>query len=162
MTKSEKAHDLVTTLFAHGQGGRAVAALKDLLGEVEAVRKASTAVGKAKGGGQSSKAKGRAAVQQVRELLLEAFPSLGPDDVAVRATSQVGTDVHLSESAKQCFPFAIEVKNVEKFNPWAALAQAEANSTKKGLAPVVFFKRARSRMYVALGVEDFLSLFQGK
>jgi len=43
-------------------------------------------------------------------------------------------------------------------NIWAALAQAETNAAPEDL-PVVFFKRARSKMYVALDAERFLALW---
>lgn len=111
--------------------------------------------GKCRGGGQSSKAKGRAAVQQVRNLLIRVL-GLGEDDVFVKATSQIGCDLHLSPYAHQYFPYAIEVKNTEKLNIFKALAQA-ANNTE-GDTPIVFFKRARTPLFVAIDAEHFVKL----
>ncbi len=111
--------------------------------------------GTAKGGGQSSKAKGRAAVQQVRDLLLAAF-DLQPDDVHVKATSQAGVDLHLSPAAQAVFPFGIEVKAVEALNIFKALEQGQNQSPTR--PPVVFFKRAHTPMFVALTAYEFLHL----
>jgi hypothetical protein len=113
-------------------------------------------VGRAKGGGQSSKAKGRAAVQQVRALLLRMAPWLEEDDLLVKATSMAGVDLHLSPLAAKWFPFAIESKFVEKLNIWEALQQASDQAG--GKPPIVFFKRARTEMYVALRATDLLKL----
>lgn len=122
---------------------------KDAQGKVRSV-------GRARGGGQSSKAKGRTAVQQVRDLMLSVAPGLQPDDLLVKATSMGGVDLHLSPAAARWFPFAIEVKCVEALNIWAALKQAMDQSN--GKPPIVFFKRAHSPLYVALRAEDLLTL----
>jgi hypothetical protein len=116
--------------------------------------------GRAKGGGRSSKAKGRNAVVKVKELLLRTF-ELNDDDILVKATSMGGCDIHNSPRAQKLFPFAIEVKNQESLNIWKALAQSTVNC-KKGLSPIVFFKRAGSEMYVALRAEDFLEAVKPK
>lgn len=116
--------------------------------------------GRAKGRGQSSKAKGRRGCQAARDLILAAFPHLAPDDVLVKATSQAGTDLHLSPAAARCLPFGIEVKRVEALNIWAALEQARLNAEKKILPPLVFFSRAHSDDFVALRAVDFLALLQ--
>jgi hypothetical protein len=112
--------------------------------------------GTAKGGGQSSKAKGRAAVQLTRDLLLAAFPHLQPDDLHVKATSQVGVDLHLSPAAQAVYPFGIETKSVEALNIFKALEQAKNQSPT--LPPIVFFKRAQTPMFVALDARTFLDL----
>jgi hypothetical protein len=128
-----------------------VAALTGLL----RVKKASVSVGKARGGGQSSKAKGRAAVQLVRETMLRWLP-ISPDDLFVKATSQGGTDLHIGANAQEVFPFAPEVKCEERLSIWAALEQADINAAHR--RPIVFFKRARSPLYVALQATDLLRL----
>lgn len=115
--------------------------------------------GRAKGGGQSSKAKGRVAVQQVAAMILAAAPWLEEGDVWVKAGAQSGVDLHLSPAALRFIPMEIETKNEEKLSIWAALRQAEVTAREKGeLPPVVFFKRAFTQMYVALRAEDFLKL----
>ncbi len=69
----------------------------------------------------------------------------------------MGTDLHLSPLARSLFPYAIEVKCQERLNIWQALAQAEDNATGD-LFPVLFFKRAHSRFYVAIDATSFLQL----
>lgn len=118
------------------------------------VRQAGKRRGRARGGGQSSKAKGRVGCEYARAAILGAFPKLDPDDVYLKAGSQGGVDLHLSPVAQQSFPFSIEVKRTETLNVWAALAQARANAGK--LPPLLFFSRAHSRLYVALDAVEFL------
>lgn len=117
-------------------------------------------VGHARGGGQSSKAKGRAGVVTTAEMLRTAL-DLEPGDVWIKATSQLGADIHLSPKAIALFPYAVECKCVESLNIWKALAQAETNATGD-LTPIVFFKRARTTMYVALRARDFLQRIKGR
>jgi len=144
---------------------KVIGAIRDVLAEHKAIANRSKRRGRARGGGQSSKAKGRSAVQVVRQALLAhaeaADVDLTEDDVFVKATSQGGCDIHLSSAAFRLFPFAIEAKNVEALNIWAALAQAEVNGIKKKAPGVVFFKRANSPLYVALRAEDFLAGLRG-
>jgi hypothetical protein len=134
--------------------------LKTARQEKMEVARACKPRGRAKGGGQSSKAKGRAAVVLVRDLLQRTF-GLKDDDLLVKATSMAGVDLHLSPYAQSYFPFAIETKAVEKLSLWAALAQATVNAKKKQLAPAVFFKRAHSPLYVAFRAEDLLEHLRG-
>lgn len=113
--------------------------------------------GRAKGGGQSSKAKGRSGCLAVQKLLLAAFPTLVADDVYVKTGSAGGVDIHLSPRAKDLFPFGIEVKNVENLSIWAALVQASINADDTPF--IVFFKRANTPMFVALRADEFLKRY---
>jgi hypothetical protein len=128
-------------------------ALRAAVESAERVTKLSTSRGKARGRGQSSKAKGRSGVQQVAAALTEHL-GIAPDEMLVKATSMGGVDLWLSPAARKKFRYAIEVKNVEALNIWAALAQAEAQAN--GQPAVVFFKRAKSPLYVACLASDFL------
>jgi len=110
--------------------------------------------GRAKGGGQSSKAKGRSAVLVVVAQLRQAL-GVEEGDVFVKATSQGGCDIHLSPAALKRFPFSVEVKNEERLSIWAALRQAEVNAAP-GRPPILFFKRAGSLLFVALTAAEFL------
>jgi hypothetical protein len=114
-------------------------------------------VGTARGGGQSSKAKGRSACEAVQRALLAANPDLAEADVFIKATSQIGVDLHLSPKARAWFKYAIESKNVERLNIWEALQQAEDNASPES-PPIVFFKRARTSLYVAMPATEFLKL----
>jgi len=54
------------------------------------------------------------------------------------------------------FPFSVECKNQEKLNIWSSLEQAEINSGKH--APLVIFKRNRSKTYAVLEFDKLLEL----
>jgi len=71
-----------------------------------------------------------------------------------------GLDVKLSEAARKAVGFAIEAKNQEKINIWAAIEQAEENAAKEGLRPALVFRRNRSPVYVVIKWDDFLSLLK--
>lgn len=140
---------MVDAIVARGSDvNEAVAALSGLYQRAQTKR--------SRGGGQRSKAKGRQFMLDVATLITRAF-GLDADDVFVKATSQVGCDLHLSPRAARVFPFSIEGKKVESLNIWGALRQAEANATP-GKPPVVFFARAYSGTYVAVPAEVFLEL----
>jgi hypothetical protein len=149
------------TLLACATTKEIATVLRTLRDEKVGVTRLCTPRGRAKGGGQSSKAKGRSAVVRVRDLLQTTF-DLEPDDVFVKATSQGGCDIHMSPHAQAYFPFAIEIKNVEKLALWSALAQATVNAKKKNVPPVVFFKRSHSPLYVAFVAEDLLKFLRPK
>lgn len=51
----------------------------------------------------------------------------------------------------------IEAKNVEKLNIWGALEQS-ARDAGEGEIPVVMFKRNRTDVYVAMPLEDFVTM----
>ncbi len=162
---NKKTSSLTKLVFRALQAGvpasQVAEALRTLRSDCLTVQGRSKRRGRAKGRGQSSKAKGRSAVVLVRDLLLAhcqiADPKIKDDDIFVKATSQGGCDVHLSPRAANIFPFGIEVKNAESLSIWKALAQAEVNAKKKKAPAIVFFKRARSPLYIAMEAEDFLS-----
>lgn len=106
----------------------------------------------------SAKAKGRRAVQELRESLLAAFPILQDDDIRVTPSGVTGEDLWLSPVARALLPFVFEVKNQESIQIWSALEQAEQHARGTSHTPVLAFKRNRSRMYVALSMDDFVDL----
>lgn len=130
-------------------------ALRALKNEHAAVQSLAKRRGRAKGGGQSSKAKGRAAVVLTQKALLDAY-GLCEGDIFVKATSQGGCDVHLSPKALQHFGFGIEVKCSENLNIWKAIAQARINADKKKLPFALFFKRANTPLFVAFDANQIL------
>lgn len=109
----------------------------------------------------SAKAKGRRASVEVKELLHLYAPDLRPDDIIVTPSGVCGEDVLLSPAARALYPFTIECKNQEKLNIWDALKQAESHLKKRTeelCVPLLFFKRNRSKLFVALDAELFLKL----
>ena len=104
----------------------------------------------------SAKAKGRRLQQKVRDLLLETFTELEPDDIRSTSMGVSGEDLQLSPAARKLIPYAIECKNQEKLNVWDSLKQAEENSGD--YSPVLIFKRNRSKTYAVLNIEKFIEL----
>lgn len=105
----------------------------------------------------SAKAKGKRLQNKVRDLILERFSQLEPDDVRSTGMGQSGTDIQLSPLARKLFPYSIECKNQEKINIWASWRQAVAN-TKEGTRPLLVFTRNRSEELVTMRVSDFMDL----
>ena len=108
----------------------------------------------------SAKAKGRRACQEAKELMLKSFPILECDDIQVTSSGATGEDLRLSPVARALLKLVIECKNVESLNIWKALAQAEAHGDRyPECVPTVIFKRNKSKLYIAMGLEHYLYLF---
>ena len=109
---------------------------------------------------RSAKAKGRRLQNKIRDLLLEEFKELEPDDIRTAIMGETGEDIKLSPAARRKIPYSFECKNQEKLNIWESLNQAEENSGD--YPPVLIFKRNRSKTYVTLELEDFLKLINDR
>ena len=107
---------------------------------------------------QSAKAKGRKLQQMVRDLILETFSELEPDDVRSTSMGAGGEDLQLSPAARRKFPYSVECKNVEKLNVWGAYEQAAANSGKH--EPLLVMKKNRKKPLVVLDLEAFIELLK--
>ena len=105
---------------------------------------------------RSAKNKGKRLQNKVRDIILEKFDKLEPDDVRSITMGDAGEDILLSPAARRLFPFSVECKNQEKLNIWEALDQAEGNSGKH--TPLVIFKRNRSKTYAVLEFKELLKL----
>ena len=105
---------------------------------------------------RSAKNKGKRLQNKVRDLLLETFNQLEPDDVRSITMGDSGEDILLSPAARRLFPFSVECKNQEKLNIWSALEQAEDNSGNH--IPLVIFKRNRTKTYAVLEFDNLLDL----
>ena len=105
---------------------------------------------------RSAKNKGKRLQNKVRDLILEKFNQLEPDDVRSVTMGESGEDILLSPAARKLFPFSVECKNQEKLNIWKSLEQSETNSGKH--TPIVIFKRNRTKTYVALEFKKLLEL----
>ena len=106
----------------------------------------------------SAKAKGRLLQQWTRDLILEHFPDLEPDDVRSTGMGQSGEDIQLSPAARKRFGFSIECKNVERLNVWDAYDQACANSGD--YEPLLVMKKNRKKPLVVMDAESFIELFK--
>ena len=107
---------------------------------------------------RSAKSKGRRLQNQIKELLLESFKELEPDDVRSAIMGETGEDIKLSPAARRQIPYSFECKKQEKINIWESLNQAEENSGD--YPPVLIFKRNRSKTYAVLELEDFIDLIK--
>ena len=105
---------------------------------------------------RSAKNKGKRLQNNVRDLLLESFTELEPDDVRSAIMGESGEDIKLSPAARKQIPFSFECKNQEKLNIWDSLQQAEENSGVYD--PVLIFKRNRSKTYAVVNIEKFIEL----
>ena len=105
---------------------------------------------------RSAKNKGKRLQNKIRDLILEKFDSLEPDDVRSITMGDSGEDILLSPAARRLFPFSVECKNQEKLNIWGALEQAEENSGDH--TPLVIFKRNRTKTYAVLEFDKLLEL----
>ena len=106
---------------------------------------------------RSRKNKGKRLQNRIRDLILETFKDkLEPDDVRSITMGDSGEDILLSPVARKLFPFSVECKNQERLSIWDALIQAEDNSGKH--APLLIFKRNRSKTYAVLEFKELLKL----
>ena len=107
---------------------------------------------------RSAKNKGKRLQNKVRDLLLETFSDLEPDDIRSAIMGETGEDIKLSPAARRLIPYSFECKNHEKLNIWSALEQAEEYSHKG--TPVVVFKRNRSKTYAVIELKEFVDLIK--
>ena len=109
---------------------------------------------------RSAKNKGKRLQNDVRDLILETFKELEPDDVRSTTMGDSGEDILLSPAARKLFPFAVECKNQERLNIWDSLSQAEWNAGPH--IPLLVFKRNRSKTYVAMNIDYLMDLLNDK
>jgi hypothetical protein len=107
---------------------------------------------------QSAKAKGRNLQKWVRDLILESFPQLEPDDVRSTSMGAGGEDLQLSPAARKLFKFSVECKNTERLNVWDAYTQACANSGDH--EPLLIMKKNRKKPLVVMDAESFINLIK--
>ena len=108
---------------------------------------------------RSRKAKGRVLQNKVREILLENFEELEPDDIKTAVMGESGEDIHMSPAARRLIPLSIECKNQESLNIWKSHEQAEENCGDH--TPCVVFKRNRSKTYISLEFDKFIEILKG-
>ena len=108
----------------------------------------------------SAKSKGRRLQQLVAGKVLETFEDLTTHDVKSTTMGETGIDIQLSAAARKKFPYALEIRNREKFNIWQAMDDARRHAEKEGLTPLVVFARNRTRPCAVLDLEDFFALLK--
>ena len=105
---------------------------------------------------RSAKNKGKRLQNSIRDLLLETFRQLEPDDIRSAIMGESGEDIKLSPAARKLIPYSFECKNQEKLNIWDSLSQAEENAGDYD--PVLIFKRNRSKTYAVVNIDKFIEL----
>jgi len=105
---------------------------------------------------RSAKNKGKRLQNNVRDLLLETFNQLEPDDIKSAIMGESGEDIKLSPAARRLIPYSFECKNQEALNIWSSLEQAETNSGDYD--PVLIFKRNRTKTFAVINIEKFIEL----
>ena len=105
---------------------------------------------------RSAKNKGKRLQNNVRDLLLETFNQLEPDDVRSAIMGEQGEDIKLSPAARKLIPYSFECKNQEALNIWAAYKQAEENC--KGYEPLAVIKRNHHKPLAVVDLEAFILL----
>ena len=105
---------------------------------------------------RSAKNKGKRLQNKVKDLLLETFNQLEPDDIKSAIMGESGEDIKLSPAARKLIPYSFECKNQEALNIWSSLEQAETNAGDYD--PVLIFKRNRSKTYAVINIEKFIEL----
>lgn len=103
----------------------------------------------------SCKNKGRLLQKLVRDQVLSRFPSLTERDVTSTSMGAGGEDVKLSQAAYECFPYAVECKNLSRIAVYKFYEQACNHG--KG-EPLVVLKQNRSKPLVLVDLEHFISL----
>ena len=105
---------------------------------------------------RSAKNKGKRLQNKVRDLLLETFNQLEPDDIRSAIMGESGEDIKLSPAARKLIPYSFECKYQEALNIWSSLEQAETNAGDYD--PVLIFKRNRSKTYAVVNIDKFIEL----
>ena len=106
----------------------------------------------------SSKAKGRRLQNQIRDEILEIFPSLEPDDVKSTSMGAPGEDIQLSPAARKLVPYQIECKNKATSQIHTYYAQAKSHGKYK---PLVVVKMDRDIPLAVISWEHFKELLKG-
>lgn len=105
----------------------------------------------------SAKAKGRGLQQKVRDLILEHFEELEPDDVKSTSMGAPGEDVALSPAARKRVPFQIECKSKARSQVHTYYAQAKSHGNHE---PLVIVKQDRKETLAIVELEVFLKLLR--
>jgi len=106
----------------------------------------------------SAKAKGRVFQQKIRDLILENFEELEPDDVRSTGMGQPGEDLLFSPATRKILPFSIECKAQETTSIWQWIKQAAENAN--GHIPLLIFTRNRSKKYAVIEVEELIKIMK--
>lgn len=106
----------------------------------------------------SAKAKGRRLQQWVRDMILDMFPTLEPDDVKSTSMGAGGEDVLLSPAARKLLPITIECKNKKSFAVYKDYEQAQNHNQK--YEPVLVIKGDRKKPLAVVDATHYFRLIK--
>lgn len=95
--------------------------------------------------------------QWVRDLILNLFLKLEPDDVRSTGMGQTGEDVQLSPAARALIPYQIECKNKATSQVHTYYAQAKEHGDHE---PLVIVKMDRDIPLAIVSAEHFFSILK--
>lgn len=100
-----------------------------------------------------NKMKGKKGQNDVRDILLEAFPELEMDDIISNPMGNPGEDLMLSPKARKVIPWCIEVKRKKKIAASAFLEQAAQHGEH---TPVAIYRQDHQKKWHAIVELDYL------
>jgi hypothetical protein len=109
---------------------------------------------------RAGKAKGRLGQQEIRDIILEVFPELEPDDVKSTTMGEGGEDIQFSPAARKKMPISIEVKRRKTGMKTQYDWLDQAKQHDKG-EPVLFFRADRKEWIVMVSIEHYMELLRG-
>lgn len=93
----------------------------------------------------------------MRDLILNLFLKLEPDDVRSTGMGQTGEDVQLSPAARRYIPYQIECKNKGRSQVHTYYAQAKEHGEHE---PLVIVKMDRDIPLAIVSAEHFFNLLK--
>ena len=106
---------------------------------------------------QSAKKKGKSFQNWVRDRILEAFPSLEPDDCVSTSMGAGGEDIKLSPAARRQIPVSIECKSNKKHAVYNYYDQAVSNAPE-GAEPLLVVRADRRKPLAVLDAQYLIQL----
>lgn len=103
-----------------------------------------------------SKSKGRTGQNEVRDMILKAFPDLEPGDVKCAIMGETGLDIHLSPAALKRLNWNTEVKrrkSMKGIYDWYQQAKGHGSGE-----PVVCIRQDRDKWLAIVSLDYLLEL----
>ena len=107
----------------------------------------------------SCKAKARRLQQDVRDKILDKFPTLEEDDVKSTSMEAGGEDIQLSPAARRVFPYSVECKSRASLPLYAWYQQAKHNAPT-GMEALLVVKQDRSKPLIILDLDYFMEMIK--
>lgn len=108
---------------------------------------------------RSAKSKGKGFQNKVRDILLEYFPTLEPDDIRSTPMGSPGEDIMLSPSARKLIPYQIECKKKATSQIHTYFQQAQSHGPHE---PLVVVEKDRDIPLAIVSLDHFMQLLKGK